>query len=167
MSQSDERIKRLLELRELLKKRITKLESELIRLRQMLEALEETLLEQTLITADKLERVKEQKGARRIERIQLTSKDSKRILGTIEIDRNKGYVKFIPIEGLFINAESRPIKSFLAKKMRELQESSNVAYQVRAREDGSLEFIEIEGLKPKELNEFLRMLRWAVERSLV
>ncbi len=166
MSQDDERIKRLLELRELLKKRINKLESELLRLRQMLEALEETLLEQTLTTADKLERKKVEKEVRKLEKIQLTSKEGN-LLGIVEMDRSRGYLKFVPAEGLLVDAESKPIKSFLMKKMKGFQEASNAVYELKAKEDGSLEYIEIEGLKPKELNEFLRMLRWAVERSLV
>ncbi len=166
MSQDDERIKRLLELRELLKKRINKLENELIRLRQMLEALEETLLEQTLTTADKLERKKVEKGPKKLERVQLTSKGGNS-LGIVEVDRAKGYLRFTPAEGLLVDAESKPIKSFLLKKMKEFEESSNARYELKVKDDGTLEYLEIEGLKSKELNDFLRMLRWAVERSLV
>ncbi len=154
MSQDDERIKRLLDLRELLKKRINKLENELIRLRQMLEALEETLLEQTLTTADKLERKRVEKGSKKLEKVQLTSKGGG-LLGVVEVDRAKGYLRFIPAEGLLVDAESKPIKSFLLKKMREFQESSNATYDLRVREDGTLEYLEIEGLRSKELNDFL------------
>ncbi|HDI86311.1 MAG TPA: hypothetical protein ENF83_02755, partial [Candidatus Korarchaeota archaeon] len=50
----EDRMRNLLELRSMLKTRIDELEEELLRLRSMLDALDDILLEATITTADRL-----------------------------------------------------------------------------------------------------------------
>lgn len=161
MSGRDERIKNLLMLRDFLKRRAEKLERELISLRRMMESLDEVLLEQTLITADKLKEI-EDKGERGAEERPIYSEDGKP-LGSLLLDRKKSEVSFIAGEGVSINARERPIRSFLFRKVEELEGKIEVEEDSK----GLLKSVRVKLKDPRDLDRIANYVRWAVLRSLV
>ena len=157
MSERDERIKNLLTLRDFLKRRIERLERELISLRRMMESLDEVLLEQTLVTADKL---RETPVEAKVEERRFYSEEGK-LLGSLKLSKDKLEVSFTPEEGVNINARERPIR-FLVRKVEEL------AGKIELEEDpkGSLKLLKVRLKDPKDLDRALSFMRWALSRSI-
>lgn len=159
MSERDERIKNLLMLRDFLKRKMERLEKELISLRRMMESLDEVLLEQTLVTADKLKRAGNHIEARFEER-GFYSEEGK-LLGNLRISRDRLEVSFLPEEGVTISTKERPIK-FLFRKMEEL----NSRIEVEEDHEGTLKSIKVRLKDPKDLDRALGFMRWALSRSV-
>lgn len=162
MSEDSDRIKKLLELRDFLKKRIDKLEREILRLRGMMEALDQTLLEQTLITADQLRSRKEVEKKEAFEERVISLEDGTP-MGTVRIDRASNTITFIPTESIAVDAKERPISSFLIRKIREY----GGRYEIDEYPDGRLKSIRIELPDPSNIERVFRALRWAVLKSIV
>ncbi len=160
MSERSERIKNLLKLRELLKRRIDKLEREIIQLREMVEALDQTLLEQTLVTADQLK--PEPQKAVEIEERKILSEEGE-LIGIVRINRESGSMVFVPTENVVVSARERPISSFLVRKVEEY----GGRCLVEETSDGRVRSIRIEVREPRSMERIFRALRWAVSKSLV
>jgi len=153
----DERIKNLLMLRDFLKRRAEKLEKELISLRRMIESLDEVLLEQTIVTADKLKETR-----KNIEERKLYSDDGK-FLGNLILDRDKGTLTFTPEDNVLINSKERPIRSFLARKIEELGGSMEVEEDAR----GMLRGLKVMLKDRKDVDRIVNYMRWAFSKSIV
>ncbi len=162
MSERDERIRNLLRLRAYLKRRISRLEKEILRLRQMMEALDEALLEQTLITADKLGVPLEAKKEKSMEERELVSDDGI-TLGVVKIDRGDGSLIFTPSKDVLIDARERPISSFLVRKVEEYGGKC----EIEELPDGRLKFLKIKIKSPDNFEKIFRLLKWAVVKSTV
>lgn len=156
----DERIKNLLMLRDFLKRRVEKLERELISLRRMIESLDEVLLEQTLTTADKL-RGAEIRGEGKAEERVIYSEEGKPI-GSLLLNRGRGEISFIPEEEASISARERPIKSFLFRKVEELEGKVEVEEDSK----GMLKSLRVRLKDPRDIDKIANYVRWAVLRSL-
>jgi len=165
LSERSERIRNLLKLREFLKKRIDRLEKELIRLRQMMESLDEVLLEQTLVTADQLRPSLTTATPQKedIEEREIVSEDGT-LLGIVRINKSVGFLVFVPSEDVTIDARERPISSFLIRKVEEYGGKC----EVEEFPDGRLKALRVkfEGV-PQELERMFRLLRWAITKSVV
>ncbi|MCD6243698.1 MAG: hypothetical protein DRN78_03290 [Thermoproteota archaeon] len=157
MSEKSDRVKRLLMLRDFLKKRLRKLEKEVIELRKMMEVLDEILLEQTLVTADQLKAIPQ-----KLEERELLSDQGNR-LGIIRIDRGEGTILFLPSEGVLIDARERPIRSFLLRKIEEY----GARPFIEEASDGTLKNLRIEGISPKDIDKMVKLVRWALAKSVV
>lgn len=156
LSGRDERVKNLLMLREFLKRRVEKLERELISLRRMMESLDEVLLEQTLITADKL-----REAEAKVEERKLYSEEGT-LLGSLRLNRDKTEVTFLPDESVLINARERPIK-FLVRKVGEL----NGEVDLEEDPKGTLKLLRVRLKDPRDLDRVLSSMRWALSRSTI
>ncbi len=166
MPEKDERIRNLLQLRAYLKRRIDKLEKEILRLRQMMEALDDVLLEQTLVTADKL-RVSlgsrlEPRKEKNLEEREVVS-DNGVTLGVAKVDKSSGSLIFIPSKDILINAKERPISSFLARKIEEYGGKC----EIEEFPDGKLKTLKIKIRSLNDLKKIFRLLKWAVIKSAV
>ncbi|MEM0267988.1 MAG: hypothetical protein QXO55_04735 [Candidatus Korarchaeum sp.] len=159
MSERDERIKNLLMLREFLKRRVEKLERELISLRRMIESLDEVLLEQTLVTADKL-RGAEGHVEAKVEERSFYSEGGK-LLGSLRLSKDRLELSFLPEEKVTISVRERPIK-FLFRKIEEL----NGEIEVEEDPKGILKLLKVRLRDPKDLDRTLSFMRWALSRSV-
>ncbi|MCS7103456.1 MAG: hypothetical protein NZ992_06210 [Candidatus Korarchaeum sp.] len=159
MPERDERVKNLLMLREFLKRRVEKLEKELISLRRMIESLDEVLLEQTLVTADKLRGAESQVGAR-VEERRFYSEGGK-LLGNLRISGDRLEVSFLPEEKVLINTKERPIR-FLFRKVEELDGKVEIEEDPK----GTLKLLKVRLKDPKDLDRALSFMRWALSRSV-
>ncbi len=162
MSERDERIRNLLQLRAYLKRRVDKLEKELLRLRQMMEALDEALLEQTLVTADKLGVSLEARREKNIEEREVIS-DNGITLGVVKIDKSSGSLMFIPSKDVLIDARGRPISSFLIRKIEEYGGKC----EVEEFSDGKLKNLKIKVRSSEDVDRIFRLLKWAITKSIV
>ncbi len=162
MSERSERIKNLLKLREFLKKRIEKLEREVLQLREMVDALDQVLLEQTLVTADQLKPELEIQQPKDVEDRRLTLEDGT-LIGIARVNRRTGSIVFVPTENVVVNARERPISSFLVRKIEEY----GGRCEVDEYPDGRLRSIRIHIGESQNLERIFRALRWAVTKSLV
>ncbi len=162
MSERSERIKNLLKLREFLKRRIEKLEREVLQLREMVEALDQVLLEQTLVTADQLKPEPEIQQPKEVEERRLASEDGT-LIGIARVNKRTGSIVFVPTENVVIDARERPISSFLVRKVEEYGGKC----EVDEYPDGRLRAIRIQVGEPQNLERIFRALRWAVTKSLV
>ncbi len=129
----------------------------------MMESLDEVLLEQTLITADKLRAspaaTRREEG---VEEREIVSDDGT-ILGVARLDRNSGSLIFTPTKDVFIDARERPISSFLARKIEEYKGK----FEADKQPDGRLKALKIIVSSPDDLEKVFRLLKWAVIKSLV
>jgi len=153
----DERIKNLLMLRDLLKKRAEKLEKELISLRRVIESLDEILLEQTIVTADKLKETR-----KNVEERKLYS-DEGRLLGNLILDRDRGEISFIPEGNVLISSRERPIRSFLARKIEELGGSMELEEDPK----GMLRSLKVMLKDRRDVDRIVNYIRWAFSKSIV
>jgi len=153
----DERIKNLLMLRDLLKKRAEKLEKELISLRRVIESLDEILLEQTIVTADKLKETR-----KNVEERKLYS-DEGRLLGNLILDRDRGEISFIPEGNVLISSRERPIRSFLARKIEELGGSMELEEDPK----GMLRGLKVMLKDRRDVDRIVNYIRWAFSKSIV
>lgn len=159
MSERDERVKNLLMLRDFLKRRVEKLEKELISLRRMMESLDEVLLEQTLVTADKL-RGAESYVETKVEERSFYSEEGK-LLGSLRLSKDRLELSFLPEEKVVVSARERPIK-FLFRKIEEL------GGRIEVEEDpkGALKILKVRLRDPKDLDRALSFMRWALSKSV-
>ncbi len=169
----DDRMRTLLELRSMLKTRIEELEKELLRLRSMLDALDDVLLEATITTADRLGplpagapdeaiEVEEYQAPAPpgVEEREVLSGDER--IGRILVNRRKG-ILVLEMERE-VRADSNPI-GWLSKRLRELKRvSPGVAYNVEA-EEGALRRIVVSGVPADELDRLVKEMRWALDRA--
>ncbi|MDK2372464.1 MAG: hypothetical protein QI197_03695 [Candidatus Korarchaeota archaeon] len=162
MSERSERIKNLLKLREFLKKRIEKLEREVLQLREMVEVLDQVLLEQTLVTADQLKSEPEIQQFKDVEERRLTSEDGT-LIGIARVNKRAGSIVFVPTENVMVDARERPISSFLVRKVEEY----GGRCEVDEYPNGRLRAIRIQVEEPQNLERIFRALRWAITKSLV
>ncbi len=162
MSERSERIKNLLKLREFLKRRIEKLEREVLQLREMVEALDQVLLEQTLVTADQLKSEPEIQQPKDVEERRLTSEDGT-LIGIARVNKRTGSIAFVPTENVVVDARERPISSFLMRKVEEY----GGRCEIDEYPDGRLRAIRIQVDELNNLERIFRALRWAVTKSLV
>ncbi len=157
MSERSDRVKRLLMLRDFLKKRLRKLEREVIELRKLIEVLDDVLLEQTLVTADQFRKIPQ-----KLEERELLSDQGIR-LGIIKIDRERGAILFLPSEGVLINARERPIRSFLLRKIEEY----GARHFIEEASDGTLKNLKVEGIGPKDIDRMVKLMRCALAKSVL
>jgi len=169
----EDRMRNLLELRNMLKTRIDELEKELLSLRSMLDALDDILLEATITTADRLTspaavpgevtKVEERKrppAPQEVEEREVLSGEER--IGRILVNRAKG-ILILEVER-DVRADSGPI-GWLSRRLRELRRSSpGVAYNVEA-EDGALRRIVVRGVPADEMDRLVNEMRWAIDRA--
>ncbi|RLG42166.1 MAG: hypothetical protein DRO01_01600 [Thermoproteota archaeon] len=169
----EDRMRNLLELRSMLKTRIDELEKELLRLRSMLDALDDILLEATITTADRLTspaavpeevaKVEERQrppAPQEVEEMEILSGEER--IGRILVNRARG-ILILEVER-DVRADSGPIGR-LTRRLRELRRSlSGVAYNVEA-EEGALRRIVVRGVPPGEMDRLVNEVRWAIDRA--
>ncbi|MCC6028550.1 MAG: hypothetical protein LM591_00125 [Candidatus Korarchaeum sp.] len=153
----NERIKNLLMLRDLLKRRAEKLERELISLRRMIESLDEVLLEQTIVTADKLKEVR-----KNVEERKLYSDDG-RLLGSLTLDRDRGEISFIPDDNILISSRERPVRSFLTRKIEELGGTMELEEDPK----GTLKSLKVKFKDRRDVDRVINYIRWAFSKSII
>ncbi len=153
----DERIKNLLMLRDFLRRRAEKLEKELISLRRMIESLDDVLLEQTIVTADKLKETR-----KNVEERKLYSDDGK-FLGNLILDMDRGEISFTPEDNVLISSRERPIRSFLARKIEELGGSM----ELEEDPNGMLRGLKVMLKGRRDVDRIVNYIRWAFSKSIV
>ncbi len=183
----DERTKTLLELRSMLKARIDKLERELIKLRSMLDALDEALLEITITTADRVapmrpevleveekptpeaERVTPEEVASvereevRVEEVEVTS--AGRSIGRILLNKDVGILILEVAEEVRIPFDLPPLR-WLEGRLRKLTDRfSEAVYNIETDERGILKRIVVKGAPVRELVKLSGEIRWALDRA--
>ncbi|RLG39709.1 MAG: hypothetical protein DRO05_08160 [Thermoproteota archaeon] len=164
MDRDGERIKRLLEIRESMKKSIASLDSALQELRDILDRLEDLLLEESLVSADMiLERRPSEEPEERIINVRLSGVD----IGKIFVNPLTKTLVFEPSENVFISANSGPIGSFLRRKViRELRrEQPELKFILEEGESGEVKRIEISNVREDQINDLIGKLIWAVRKS--
>ncbi len=128
----------------------------------MMESLDEVLLEQTLITADKLGASPAARREEGVEEREVVSDDGT-ILGVARLDRNNGSLIFTPAKEVFIDTRERPISSFLVRKIEEYKGK----FELDKQPDGRLKALKIKLSSPDDLERVFRLLKWAIVKSLV
>jgi len=164
MEKDRERIKRLLEMRENMKKSISSLNSTLQELREILDRLEDLLLEESLVSADlMLERRPTEEVERKIIEVRLGEVE----IGKIFIDPSTGTLIFESSKDVFIPASSGPIESFLKKKVvRELRkEQPTLKFMIEEGSEGEVRKIEITNIREDQMNDLIGKLIWSVRKS--
>jgi len=156
----EERIRLLLELREMLKSRIERMEEALDRMRKMLRALEDVLIEMSIVSAVELA-----EAERRVDVQEIRYRGE--LVGKILIDREEGRVLFEAAEGTRLPARGTLIHGWLLRRVLEpLKERvPSVEYEV-AEEGGLLKKIDVRGLDRSSLDEVVGKMRWAIIRTL-
>jgi len=185
----DERTRTLLELRSMLKARIDKLERELVKLRSMLDALDEALLEITITTADRVAPTSWPRVAEAVEKEPLPEvasvtpekempvgeegapieeievKSAGRSVGKILLNRGGGILVLEVAEGVKIPFDLPPLR-WLEGRLRKLVDRfPNAVYNVETDEGGMLKGIVVKGAPPKELVKLSGEVRWALDRA--
>ncbi len=170
----DDRMRTLLELRNMLKTRIEELEEELARLRSMLDALDDVLLEATITTADRLplgeEVPRETRPAEaveagppspaEVEEREILSGEEK--IGRILVNRGRGILVVEVEEG--VKADSSPIR-WLRRRLREFERiSPGAAHNVEV-EEGLLKRVVVSGVPEGEIERLVKEIRWALDRA--
>jgi len=169
----DDRMRTLLELRNMLKTRIEELEEELARLRSMLDALDDVLLEATITTADRLplgegapreirpaEAVEGPPSPAEVEEREILSGEER--IGRILVNRGRGILVVEVEEG--VKADSSPIR-WLRRRLREFERiSSGAAYNVEV-EEGLLKRVVVSGVPESEIERLVKEIRWALDRA--
>ncbi len=169
----EDRMRNLLELRNMLKTRIDELEKELLRLRSMLDALDDILLEATITTADRLTppatvpeevaKVEERQrppAPQEVEESEILSGEEK--IGRLLVNRGKG-ILILETER-DVRADSGPI-GWLTRRLRELRRSSpGVAYNIEV-EGGALRRIVVRGVPADDMDRLVNEMRWAIDRA--
>ncbi len=158
MVEDEEEIKNLLELRKMLTSRIEKLNRTVERLSKYVEILDKILAEKSLRTADKI--------GIRLEKVSDVVHKGK-LVGQILIDRERKVLIVRPGE-LKVDSSKRPISSFLVRELEKIKEiDPNCNYKILSDESGTLEEIIVENIPPSELNDLVRKIKWALQKSLV
>ncbi len=164
MERNRERIKRLLEIRENMKKTINNLYNTIQELRGLLDMLEDLLLEESLVSADlMLEKRKAEEAEERVIEVRLGEVEIGRIFVN-PIDRT---LVFKSSEGVFIPASSSPIESFLKRKViRDLQrEQPSLKFVLEEGERGEIRRIEISNVREDQMSDLIGKLIWSVRKS--
>ncbi|GEM_PF-1074595 len=164
MEKDRERIKRLLEIRENMKKSISSLNSTLQELREVLDRLEDLLLEESLVSADMmLEKRPIKEMERRIIEVRLGDVE----VGKISVNPATKALVFEPSEKVFISAKSGPIGSFLKRKViRELRkEQPTLKFSLEEGRAGEVKRIEISNIREDQINDLIAKLIWSVRKS--
>ncbi|RLG49780.1 MAG: hypothetical protein DRN90_00885 [Thermoproteota archaeon] len=164
MEKDRERIKRLLEIRENMKKSISSLNGTLQELREILDRLEDLLLEESLVSADvMLEKRPSEEVEKRIIEVRLGEVE----VGKIFVNPITKTLVFKPSEKVFIPANSGPIESFLKRKvMRELRkEQPALKFELEEGKAGEVRKIEISNIKEDQINDLIGKLIWSVRKS--
>ncbi|MGB9630650.1 MAG: hypothetical protein ACP5KE_06320 [Candidatus Methanodesulfokora sp.] len=153
----EKRIKALLELRDILKKRVKRLNEEVERLSKIIEVIDDILVRETVVTADLM---KKPEGKR------IEIKDSKnRIIGSIIYDEVNRLIRFEPGE-VEISSDKKPIKSWIEGELRSVKnEFPEMEYSINS-SDGKLVSIEIRRFPRDRGFELIRKIRWAVTHAL-
>jgi len=156
----EERIRLLLELREMLKSRIERMEETLSRMRKMLRALEDVLIEMSIVPAAELA-----EAGRRVDVQEIRYRGE--LVGKIVIDREEGRILFEAAEGTHLPARGTLIDGWLLRKVIEplRERTPSVEYEV-AEEEGVLKRIDIRGLDRGSLDEVAGKMRWAIIRTV-
>jgi len=164
MEKNSERIKRLLEIRESMKKSISSLNDTVQELREILDRLEDLLLEESLVSADiMLEKRPPEEVEKRTIEVRLGDVE----IGKIFVNPITKTLIFKPSERVFIPANSGPIESFLKRKViRELRkEQPTLKFLIEEGKAGEVSRIEISNIKEDQLNDLIGKLIWSVRKS--
>jgi len=173
----------------MLKARIDKLERELVKLRSMLDALDEALLEITITTADRVAPTSWPRVAEAVEKEPLPEvasvtpekempvgeegapieeievKSAGRSVGKILLNRGGGILVLEVAEGVKIPFDLPPLR-WLEGRLRKLVDRfPNAVYNVETDEGGMLKGIVVKGAPPKELVKLSGEVRWALDRA--
>jgi hypothetical protein len=153
----EKRIKALLELRDILKKRVKRLNEEVERLSRIIEIIDDVLVKETMVTADLM---KKPEGKR------IEIKDSKnRVIGSIIYDEINRFIRFEPGE-IEISSDKKPIKSWIEGELRSVKnEFPEMEYSINS-SGGKLISIEIRKFPRDRGFELIRKIRWAVTHAL-
>ncbi len=157
MIEDEEEIKNLLELRRMLTSRIEKLNKAVERLSKYVEVLDKILAEKSLRTAYEV--------GIRLEKVSDIVYRGK-LVGQILIDRERKMLIVRPGE-LKVDSSKRPISSFLVRELEKMKEANpDCSYKILSDDSGTLEEIIVENVPSSELNDLVRKIKWALQKSL-
>ena len=169
-------VKRLLELRERLKKRIEELEAELSMLKEAEQAIDSQIKSKSITPANQLQQPQPapQEKPRQAAGVDLRSRSGEKIG---EVESGEGVITVRPLKPL--DPESKPTK-FLLRKLeeykkgdddliqeRKLSEGDAFDYQVEKGDDGYITSITIKNYRTNaRRQEVMNIIRWTIERNL-
>lgn len=170
-------VKRLLELRERLKKRIEELEAELSMLREAEQAIDSQIKSKSITPANQLQQpqpAQQEKPRQAAAGVDLRSKSGEKIG---EVESGEGIITVRPLKPL--DPDSKPTK-FLLRKLeeyrkgddeliqeRKLSEGDAFDYQVEKGGDGYITSITIKNYRTNaRRQEVMNIIRWTIERNL-